>query len=46
MRPNLKSGLPLSTVSSDSHCVDRKLDVLVRQLKKLDVAVTGIQETK
>ena len=28
------------------HCVDRKLDLLVNELKKLNVAVAGIQETK
>ena len=43
IRPNTKSCLSLST---GPHCVDRKLDFLVKELKKFDVAVTGIQETK
>ena len=32
--------------SNGPHCVDRKLDLLVNELKKLNVAVAGIQETK
>ena len=42
-RPNPKvCHLP----SDGPHCVDRKLDLLVNELKKLNVAVAGIQETK
>ena len=43
VRPNPKvCHLP----SDGPHCVDRKLDLLVNELKKLNVAVAGIQETK
>ena len=42
-RPNPKvCHLP----SDGPHCVDRKLDLLVNELKKLNEAVAGIQETK
>ena len=34
--------LVLCTVSAGPHCVDRKLDLLVKELKKFDVAVAGI----
>ena len=33
-------------VHAGPHYVDRKLDCLVKELKKLNVAVAGIQETK
>ena len=46
VRPNSKSCPPPSTVSYGSHCVDRKLDFLVKELRKFDVAIVGIQETK
>lgn len=32
--------------SKGPHCVDRKLDILVKKLKRLCVAIAGIQETK
>ena len=43
VRPNPKvCHLP----SDGPHCVDRKLDLLVNELKKLNVAIAGMQETK
>ena len=43
VRPNPKvCHLP----SDGPHCVDRKLDLLVNELRKLNVVVAGIQETK
>ena len=43
VRPDLKAcHLP----STGPHYVDRKLDFLVKELRKLRVAVAGIQETK
>ena len=35
-----------SQLSTNPHNVDRKLDFLVKELKMLDVAIAGIQETK
>ena len=32
--------------STSPHCVDRKLDFLIKELKRLGVAVAGIQETR
>ena len=32
--------------STSPHCVDRKLDLLVKDVKRLGVVVAGIQETK
>ena len=32
--------------STSLHCVDRKLEFLVKELRRLGVAVAGIQETK
>ena len=33
-------------MSAGPHCVDRKLDFLVTELKRFDVAVADIQKTK
>ncbi len=35
-----------NTTSPDLHAVDRKLDLLVKELKRLEVAIAGVQETK
>ena len=43
-RPGPRSTLP--ACSTSPHCVDRKLDFLVKELKRLSVSVAGIQETK
>lgn len=43
VRPTAKS---CHLLSGGLHYVDRKLDLLVKELKKFDVAITGIQETK
>ena len=43
VRPNPKTCPP---IFAGPHCVDKKLDFLVKELKKFDVAVAGIQETK
>ena len=43
VRPTAKS---CHLLSGGLHYVDRKLDLLVKELKKFDVAITGIQKTK
>ena len=44
LRPGHTPQIPVNSISS--HYVDRKLDFLVKELKRLDVAIAGIQETK
>ena len=43
VRPNPKTCPP---PSAGPHCVDRKLDFLIRELKRFDVTIASIQETK
>ena len=43
-RPGPRSQVP--EYSTSPHCVDRKLDFFVKELERLSVAVTGIQEKR
>ena len=45
-RPRPGPGPQIPDTSNSPHYVDRKLDLLVKELRKLGVAVAGIQETK
>ena len=45
-RPRSGPGLQVPDTSNSPHYVDKKLDFLVKELRWLGVAVSGIQETK